>query len=943
MKFKKFFVMAALLVSGTAMMTAQQMQMPQMPVDKDVRIGKLDNGLTYYIRRNGYPEHVANFYIAQKVGSINENDDQRGLAHFLEHMAFNGSDHFKGNAMQEYLQSIGVEYGRNLNAYTSTDQTVYYINDVPSARISALDSCLLVLKDWSNGLTLTSEAIDEERDIIHNEYRMRITGSQKILETVLPDLYPGSKYGQRFPIGLMEIIDGCNPETLRAYYRKWYYPKNQGIIVVGDIDVDRTEAKIKEMFGGIKTPAGAADVVPEKVPDNENAIYVIGKDKEMQATVFNIMMKHEPVPQEVKNSVAYFVIDYAKAVIAAMANARLSEMAQQPDCPFLQSQVNDGHYLVSRTMDAFNAIVVPKEGKELEALAAMMRELKRIDEFGFTATEYERAKADVLAQIENLYNNREKQPNDFYCQQYVQHFIDGEPIPSLEEQYQMLNQMVPMLNVDVANQIVKEFITEVDTNLVILSMMQEKEGKQYFTKDDMKKVVEGVRSEKLEAYVDNVKQEPLMATLPKAGKIVKETENKQLGFKELTLSNGVKVMMKKTDFNADEILFKAVAEGGFSMFDKKDNNNLIGMQFLLSQTGLGNFSNTDLQKVLAGKKCGVQMSVNNFTHGFSGNSTPKDLETMMQLLYLNFTALNKDEKAMDNMRQNISLVLKNMSLNADLVFEDSIGSITYQNNPLFRVPTAEAVADINLDRMMEMAHQLNGNAADFTFMFSGNYDEALLRQYIEQYIASLPSTGKATSKGKEIRTFANGVKKCSFTKEMQNPQSQAQEIWRSNPMKYTLEKMVLLNVSYRLLDMTFNREIRERLSAAYHAGADIDLDVDGPNIYYILKGVGKLNPDKALGAIPEFQKGMDATVASPNLEDLQKAKQIMLKQADEDAKTNSHWLNVMTRWILQGVDIETNYKKTVEAVTPAAISNFLKNDILKSGNHIEVVMMPEKK
>ncbi len=501
MKFKKFFVMAALLVSGTAMMTAQQMQMPQMPVDKDVRIGKLDNGLTYYIRRNGYPEHVANFYIAQKVGSINENDDQRGLAHFLEHMAFNGSDHFKGNAMQEYLQSIGVEYGRNLNAYTSTDQTVYYINDVPSARISALDSCLLVLKDWSNGLTLTSEAIDEERDIIHNEYRMRITGSQKILETVLPDLYPGSKYGQRFPIGLMEIVDGCNPETLRAYYRKWYYPKNQGIIVVGDIDVDRTEAKIKEMFGGIKTPAGAADVVPEKVPDNENAIYVIGKDKEMQATVFNIMMKHEPVPQEVKNSVAYLVIDYAKAVIAAMANARLSEMAQQPDCPFLQSQVNDGHYLVSRTMDAFNAIVVPKEGKELEALAAMMRELKRIDEFGFTATEYERAKADVLAQIENLYNNREKQPNDFYCQQYVQHFIDGEPIPSLEEQYQMLNQMVPMLNVDVANQIVKEFITEVDTNLVILSMMQEKEGKQYFTKDDMKKVVEGVRSEKLEAYV----------------------------------------------------------------------------------------------------------------------------------------------------------------------------------------------------------------------------------------------------------------------------------------------------------------------------------------------------------------------------------------------------------------------------------------------------------
>ena len=307
MRLKNFFV-AVLLFAGVSV---QAQQMAPIPQDKDVRVGKLDNGLTYYIRHNNYPEHVANFYIAQKVGSINENEDQRGLAHLLEHMAFNGSEHFKDNLLQEYLQSIGVEYGRNLNAYTSTDQTVYFITDVPTARITAIDSCMLVLKDWSNGITLDAKAIDQERDVVHNEYRMRIVGTQKILESVLPDLYPGSKYGQRFPIGLMSVIDGCSPETLRAYYRKWYRPDNQGIIIVGDVDVDRTEQKIKELFSGIKVPANAAKVELEPVPDNNEGIYVVGKDKEQQVSLFLISMKHDATPDSLKSNLSYMVFDYA--------------------------------------------------------------------------------------------------------------------------------------------------------------------------------------------------------------------------------------------------------------------------------------------------------------------------------------------------------------------------------------------------------------------------------------------------------------------------------------------------------------------------------------------------------------------------------------------------------------------------------------------------------
>ena len=938
MRLKNFFV-AVLLFAGVSV---QAQQMAPIPQDKDVRVGKLDNGLTYYIRHNNYPEHVANFYIAQKVGSINENEDQRGLAHLLEHMAFNGSEHFKDNLLQEYLQSIGVEYGRNLNAYTSTDQTVYFITDVPTARITAIDSCMLVLKDWSNGITLDAKAIDQERDVVHNEYRMRIVGTQKILESVLPDLYPGSKYGQRFPIGLMSVIDGCSPETLRAYYRKWYRPDNQGIIIVGDVDVDRTEQKIKELFGGIKVPANAAKVELEPVPDNNEGIYVVGKDKEQQVSLFLISMKHDATPDSLKSNLSYMVFDYARDLISQMINARFSEEAQKPESPFLQVGAEEGQYLVSRTKDALTLTVVPKEGQELAGLSAGVRELKRVKEFGFTATEYERAKSEYLSRLEKVYNNREKHPNDAYCQQYVRNFIENEPIPSIEDEYQIMNALSANIPVEIINQIAGQLIADNDTNFVVLAAVQEKEGKQYFTGADMKKAVDAVRQETLTAYVDNVKQEPLITEMPAKGSIVKSTENAALGFKQLTLSNGATVLMKKTDFNADEIVFRATSNGGASVFGKEDVYNLQFANYILSQSGLGNFSSTDLQKALAGKQVGTQFSIENAMHGLSGNSTPKDLETLFQLIYLDFTKVTKDEKAVNNFLTLISTQLKNISLNNEAVFQDSVMSVVYNNNPYFRIPSAENIEGISYDRVLEIWKNLYGNAADFTFTFVGNYDEAQLCQFIEQYIASLPSKGKATLTQKEIRTFANGEKNRSFEKKMENPQAQANSIWRSNPVKFTLQNSVLQDVSGRMLDMMLNREIRERLSAAYHAGAESELDVDGPATYISIKGTGKLNPDKAAEAIPEFQKGMKSLVAAPNADDLLKVKQILLKQADVDAKTNRYWTGVLNTWKRFGVDVYTDYKKTVEAVSTKSVSDFLKNVVLKSKNHVEVIMMPEK-
>ena len=936
MRLRKIFAAALLLLSvGNAMA-----QMPPIPVDKNVKIGHLENGLTYYIRHNAFPEHVASFYIAQKVGSINENDDQRGLAHLLEHLAFNGTEHFKGNSLQDYLQSIGVEYGRNLNAYTSIDKTVYYFTDVPTTRTSAVDSCMLILKDWSNGISLTKEAINDERDVVHNEYRMRMVGQQLMLERNLPKLYQGEKYGYRMPIGLMSVVDGCDPETLRAYYRKWYRPDNQAIIIVGDIDVDHVEAQIKKLFSGIKVPKNAAKVVPVPVADNDTAIYVIDKNKEQKFDMINIMMKTDAYPDSLKGNMAYLVMSYLRSVVGSMFDARLAEQTREADCPFLQGSAGIGSYLISGTKDAFSISGVAKPGKVKEAYAAFLREAKRVRDFGFTATEYARAKENFMSGMETMYENRNKMKNEQFTTQYVDHFTDNEPIPSLEDEYKIYQMIVPSFTVEHINDAMKNLISETDTNFVSMVLMKEAEGVSYPTEQELAAIVKQVRGEKLEAYVDNVKQEPLMASAPKAGSIKKVVENKVLGFKKLTLSNGAKVVLKKTDYKDNEIRVAGSANVGYSAF-QNDPVNAANASTVWEVSGLAGFTGNDLQKMLAGKQCSVGLTMSPFRHGIAGTSTPKDLETMMQLLYLSMTNLTKDEKAFENLKNTYVTVLSNKSNNPNMVYQDSIQSTLYLGNKLALLPNAEDIQNINYDRVLDMQKQLYGNAKDFTFYFVGNYDEKVLLPLIEQYIASLPNKGMKL-KNQKI-PYAKGEVKNIFTKAMENPQSQAREMWFVKLPAYTQKTAVLADVSARLLEMKYLRSIREELSAAYSTGASCGLifDYDG-KLALTINGTAQLNPDKVDAAVPCFFKGMEETIAAPDANDLQKVKEILLKQAGVDEKTNSYWMQVLSMYDLRKVDTHTNYREMVKSVTAQQISDFLKNVVLKSGNHFEVIMKAEK-
>ena len=936
MRLRKIFAAALLLLSvGNAMA-----QMPPIPVDKNVKIGHLENGLTYYIRHNAFPEHVASFYIAQKVGSINENDDQRGLAHLLEHLAFNGTEHFKGNSLQDYLQSIGVEYGRNLNAYTSIDKTVYYFTDVPTTRTSAVDSCMLILKDWSNGISLTKEAINDERDVVHNEYRMRMVGQQLMLERNLPKLYQGEKYGYRMPIGLMSVVDGCDPETLRAYYRKWYRPDNQAIIIVGDIDVDHVEAQIKKLFSGIKVPKNAAKVVPVPVADNDTAIYVIDKNKEQKFDMINIMMKTDAYPDSLKGNMAYLVMSYLRSVVGSMFDARLAEQTREADCPFLQGSAGVGSYLISGTKDAFSISGVAKPGKVKEAYAAFLREAKRVRDFGFTTTEYARAKENFMSGMETMYENRNKMKNEQFTTQYVDHFTDNEPIPSLEDEYKIYQMIVPGFTVEDINSSMKNLISETDTNFVSMVLMKEAEGVSYPTEQELAAIVKQVRGEKLEAYVDNVKQEPLMASAPKAGSIKKVVENKVLGFKKLTLSNGAKVVLKKTDYEDNEIRVAGSANVGYSAF-QNDPVNAANASTVWEVSGLAGFTGNDLQKMLAGKQCGVGLTMSPFRHGIAGTSTPKDLETMMQLLYLSMTNLTKDEKAFENLKNTYTTVLSNKSNNPNMVYQDSIQSTLYLGNKLALLPNVEDIQNINYDRVLDMQKQLYGNAKDFTFYFVGNYDEKVLLPLIEQYIASLPNKGMKL-KNQKI-PYAKGEVKNIFTKAMENPQSQAREMWFVKLPAYTQKTAVLADISARLLEMKYLRSIREELSAAYSTGASCGLifDYDG-KLALTINGTAQLNPDKVDAAVPCFFKGMEETIAAPDANDLQKVKEILLKQAGVDEKTNSYWMQVLSMYDLRKVDTHTNYREMVKSVTAQQISDFLKNVVLKSGNHFEVIMKAEK-
>ncbi|MBR2113415.1 MAG: insulinase family protein [Prevotella sp.] len=938
MKLRQLFV-AALMLMSTAVVVAQNaMQLPSIPVDPDVRMGKLDNGLTYYIRHNAWPEQRAEFYIAQRVGSIQEDDNQRGLAHFLEHMAFNGSKHFKGNEMLRWCESVGVKFGTDLNAYTSIDQTVYNISNVPTTREGIVDSCLLILFDWADGLLLEQEEIEKERGVIHEEWRLRTSAQMRMLERDLPKLYPNSKYGHRMPIGLMEIIDNFERPFLQAYYEKWYRPDNQAIIVVGDVNVDQVEQKIKTLFSPIVLPENRALVTTYPVPDNNEAIFVIDKDKEQRYNIVEVLMKHETFPDTLKGNLTYIVAEYMKNAAMSMLNDRLKEYAEKPESPFLQASVGDGNYLLSRGVDAFDMAILPKDGQTEAAVKAVLTEARRAAEFGFTPTEFSRFKANYISNLDKQYSNKDKRYNSQFVSNYVQHFLNNEPIPSIDFTYQTMKQLVPALPIDGVNMVMKELVSPSDTNLVVVNFNNEKEGAVYPTEDGMKQAIAQARAAQIEAYVDNVKDEPLMTTLPKPGKIKKEVKNDKFGYSELTLSNGVKVVLKQTDLKKDQVLLRGEGFGGEALYGEEELPNLRMFGDVIEASGLGNFSHTELEKALAGKIASASMYMSNYREHINGSSTPKDVETMLQLVYLYFTNINKDQKSFDNLMQTTEVSLKNRLLQPENVFSDSLTLTLGNHHPRVKPMTVDDLKKVNYDRILQMAKERTANAAAYTFTIIGNYDEQTIRPLIEQYLGSLPSQ-KKVQKGKFIDTDFKGKVVNDFKHKAETPKAIAVMVWYSKKVPYTLENSIKASIAGQILSMEYLKKIREDASAAYTVGASGSMSCDDFEKSATIYVYCPMKPEKADVALQIMRDEVNNMTKTCDADKLAKVKEYLLKNHGDQLKQNSYWLGQINSWRKWGMDFHTDYEKVVNAQTPESIAAFVK-EVLKAGHQAEVIMMP---
>ena len=946
-KTRQFFFVVMLMLAAIVPSMSIAQQMPPIPVDPEVRIGKLDCGLTYYIRNNNYPENRVNFYIAQRVGSIQEEESQRGLAHFLEHMAFNGSEHFngEGKGIIDYTRSLGVNFGGDLNAYTSIAETVYNINDVPSTRQSALDSCLLILKDWSNGLLLTDEEIDKERGVIHEEWRLGQGPQMRMLERQLEALFPGSKYGKRLPIGLMDVVDNFKYNELRDYYHKWYRPDNQALVIVGDVDVDHIEAQIKELFKDVPAPGpDAAQVVDEPVPDNEQPIFIVDKDKEQQYSEVTVLFKHKAVSKEEKVNLDYLMFGYLEGMAVRMLNTRLSDLAQEPDCPFDRAYCYDGSYLgIAKTMDAFTMEAMPKEGKSEAAAQALIVEALRVAKHGFTASEYDRARDEYMSEMERWYNERDKVSNENYGRSFCRHFLDNEPITSVEQDFQIAGMIAPNMTVDMVNMIIPELISTDGHNMVITDFNQEKEGAVYPTIEGFQAALDAANSADITPYVDNVLDEPLMAQMPKKGKIVKESANDVFGYKILELSNGARAVLKKTDFKQDEITMTAFQRGGQSLYGEKDWANLQLLSSLNSYTGLGNFSNSDLNKVLAGKQASAYINIGSHSDGVSGNSTVKDLETMMQLVHLKFTALTPDEKKFNQTMNLMETQLKNKDLMPESALSDSLQYIvsnrSWRNKPF----NVDDLKQVSLERIMEIAKERTANAANYTFLFVGNFDEATIRPLIEQYIASLPAKKGVKSDWVNTTEMPSGEVLCHFTRKMEEPKDYEVLIWHSDQIPYSLENSLKAELLGQVLSRVYLQKIREDAGAAYSTqtlGSVSPAIADGKP-YTMVLTIAPVNPEfeeLALQIINDEMKNACTTIDATALTE---AKENMLKDHATNIKENWYWRGIIQQYLLMGIDQMSGYEDIIKAQTPESIAEFARQ-IYAAGNKIELVLGPEK-
>ena len=926
---KKIFSLAFLLMCVLTMSA----QTP-LPLNPQVRHGVLPNGLSYYLLKNTEPEGRANFYIAQKVGSTLENQDQLGLAHFLEHMAFNGSKNFPGKNMLNYLQSKGIRFGADINAYTSFDETVYNINSIPTSDEALMDSVLLALHDWSCALSLEGDEIEAERGVIHEEWRSRNDANTRMFNAVLPQLFDEYQYAQ-MPIGTMEVVLNFPHEALRSYYEKWYRPDQQGIVIVGDFDVDVMEKKVIDLFSKIEMPENAAERTYAPVSDNVEPKYITFEDPELQRTLIQLSFKKEKLPFEFRNSVEGYVQSYVvESITSAMINNRLSEMSQKADCPFVYAGVSFDNYWVAKTKYSFNVTIIPKDDVK-SAFEVAMSEIVRACKTGFNDSELQRVKDQMLSSYEKMYNEREKTDSDDRAQEIIRHFIDNEPTPGIEAEYQMMQQMLPMIPVQIFNDFAKQILTK--ENQVLLVSQPQVEGKTLPAKEEMLSILNNAMNAEYEAYVDEVITDPLIEKMPKKGKIKKEYKGK-FGTTVMELSNGAKVIVKPTDYAADQIAFNAFSIGGqFNALENKEANpsELKLISAAVEASKFGTFDNIKLRKYLAGKNVGISFQMGKAIDNIYGQSTVKDLETMLQLNYLYFTDIRPDAETYNATIEQYRAMLKNAEKNPNTIFMDNVYKTWYDNNPIYTQLKYADLDAANYETMLNVAKKHLDNAADYTFTFVGNVDIDALRPLVEQYIATLPANKKKHDKLVYTGSQAKGQIVNDFKQEMETPSVQVFNVYSDNNIAYSIENEVKLSLLSDVLDIVYTNTLREEEGGTYSPATQAMINPFNNEwtVLYMFVTGDDSKEKLCKRAHEEFLKLL---AEGTNEENFNKVKDAALNQYQINSKNNSYWQEAIYQNEM-GQDVATNHEAAIKNLTLEEFNAFIKN-LYNGNNRMQVIM-----
>ena len=937
--------MRRLLFSATLLLlTATCLSAQPLRQDPTIRKGTLKNGMTYYIRHNAKEAGLADFYIAQRVGSIQEEPRQRGLAHFLEHMAFNGTKHFPGKDNQlgivPWCETIGVKFGTNLNAYTSVEQTVYNISAVPvSKREGIADSCLLILHDWSHYLLLEDKEIDKERGVIHEEWRTRRAGRavSRLMEQAMPKVYKGTKYEDCMPIGSMDIVDNFPYQDLRDYYHKWYRPDLQAIIVVGDIDVDKMEKKIQKLFSPIPMPKNAAKREYYPVSDNDTMIVAIEKDKEQPIVLCHLYQKRDATPDSQKNDAKYLRDGYIDLLIGYMLNDRLTELRQQANPPYQSAVGRASTFFLSRTKESFSLSVSCKEDNVLGGLIAAVGVAERARQHGFTESELKRAKALKLNHDERKFRERDDRRNSKFVTACIQNFLEGEPLLAIDDQLELTRRFDREVTLDEVNTAVKALIT--NKNQVVTLYAPDKTGLTLPTERQIESVILATQQLSYAPYQEQQVADRLMSTLPQPGSIVRERPFKH-GFTEWTLSNGMKVYALKTDFAKDAVTLRMHADGGTSVYGDDDIPNFSLISSAITDAGVAGFDAMTLRKILTGKSVRIQPSVGSRGQSISGGVALKDMPTAFELMHLYFTQPRRDDTAFQGLMNRTRAFLTNRNASPKVDYNDSIRAIVYGHHPRTAPVVQQTLDRVSYDRILDIYKERFSDASNFKTVIIGNYDEQQLRQLCCQYLATLPSTNKQeTINWNNLPRMIEGSSTHIFRKKMATPLANV-TIYHSADVPFSPQSDLELDFLTRALKIAYTDSVREEKGGTYGVSVSFSLEKDErPNATVTISYNADPSRYEELNPII-YQQLEHIAKQGPSASSMQKIKEYLVKQYAQMAITNDYWSYVIWHELDDEADFDRDYCKMVEAMTPQQVQQMARR-LLDAQRHIEVTMLSE--